>query len=316
MTTACLCPADRYDEASNEWKPASGNGYRESAWAALYALLISLPIFTIGGWLIGGEYAEGQSERLAYVQQRTSHERLIAAAALPMLPMDPAVHGRTLFQANCSACHNSDGTGVEGLGKNLTISWFVASQDDGQLAGFITRGRTPEDPLNTTKVPMPPKGGHDELTDSDLGDIVTYVRGLQDPRRLPPLPAIVAVAPAAPTEDQKAAALAAAGGDAELAGYIAHGTTIFASTCSACHGKDAKGLPNLGKDLVHSTFCKGLDDDALLAFVKRGRDPSDPLNTTKVGMPPRGGNPALSDDDLLDVISYVRSLQKQASDTK
>ena len=84
-------------------------------------------------------------------------------------------------------------------------------------------------------------------------------------------------------------------------------------TCSACHGRDARGLPKLGKDLVHSDFCRKLDDDALLAFVKRGRDPSDPLNTTQVAMPPKGGNPALSDDDLLDVISYVRSLQKQAS---
>jgi len=104
-------------------------------------------------------------------------------------------------------CHNADGTGVDGLGKNLTISWFVASQDDGQLAAFITRGRAANEPLNTTKVPMPPKGGHEELTESDLGDIVTYVRGLQDPRRLPPLPAAVVAAPLPPTEAQKAEAL-------------------------------------------------------------------------------------------------------------
>ena len=67
---------------------------------------------------------------------------------------------------------------------------------------------------------------------------------------------------------------------------------------------------------MHSEFCKSLDDDGLLAFVKKGRDPGDPLNTTKILMPPKGGNPALSDDDLLDVISYVRSLQKQASAAK
>jgi disulfide bond formation protein DsbB len=122
--------------------------------------------------------------------------------------------------------------------------------------------------------------------------------------------AVAASAP--PTADEKAIALAAAGGDAELAGYIVHGTKLFGATCAACHGKDARGLPKLGKDLVSSEFCRKLDDDGLLAFVKRGRDTSDPLNTSQTAMPPKGGNPALSDDDLLDVIAYVRSLQKQA----
>jgi disulfide bond formation protein DsbB len=167
--------------------------------------------------------------------------------------------------------------------------------------------------MNTTKVQMPPKGGHEELSEADVKDILTYVRGLQDPRRLPALPAAVAAAPGPVTEADKAAALAAAGGDAELAEFIAHGTKVYAGTCFACHGKDGRGLPSLGKDLVNSSFCKSLDDDALLAFVKRGRDPSDPLNTTKILMPPKGGNPALSDDDLLDVIAYVRSLQKQVA---
>jgi disulfide bond formation protein DsbB len=316
-TTACErrtegkagCPSD-------SWKPETGDGVREAGLAALYAVLFSLPILGLGGWLVHRDYAHAQSIRAAFREQLQAHDRLVAAAPRETLAVDRAVHGRTLFEASCAACHKADGTGVDGLGKNLTMSWFVASRDDAELAAFISRGRPPADPLNTTRVPMPPKGGHDELTDTDLSDIVTFVRGLQDPRRMPALPAPVAVAAAAPTEAQKAEALAAAGGDAELAGFIAHGTTIFASTCSACHGKDAKGLPNLGKDLVHSTFCKSLDDDALLAFVKRGRDPSDPANTTKVGMPPKGGNPALSDDDLLDVIAYVRSLQKQVSEAK
>ena len=58
-----------------------------------------------------------------------------------------------------------------------------------------------------------------------------------------------------------------------------------------------------------------LDDDAL-AFVKKGRSTSDPLNTTKVDMPPKGGNPALSDDDVLDIISYLRFLAKSESQGK
>jgi disulfide bond formation protein DsbB len=44
--------------------------------------------------------------------------------------------------------------------------------------------------------------------------------------------------------------------------------------------------------------------------LKKGRPASDPANTTKVDMPPKGGNPALTDQDLADIVTYVRSLQK------
>lgn len=92
-------------------------------------------------------------------------------------------------------------------------------------------------------------------------------------------------------------------------GDAALGRDKFEATCSACHGPDAKGMPGLGKDLTTSAFAKGKTDDELLAFITKGRDPSDPLNTTGVAMPPRGGNPALSDNDLYDIIAFVRSLE-------
>ena len=40
------------------------------------------------------------------------------------------------------------------------------------------------------------------------------------------------------------------------------------------------------------------------------RGPADPLNTTGVGMPSKGGNPALTDEDLYDIVAYIRTLQK------
>ncbi len=299
----------------NRWREPADAGFRDAGWACLAAASFLVPILALGGWVVYRDDARRDAE-LATIQDRLgAHERLVAGPAKEMLPTDRVAHGKGLFQNACAACHMADGTGVQGLGKNLTKSWFVASLDDAQLVSFVGVGRAADEPLNTTRVPMPPKGGHDELTESDIADIVAYVRGLQDPRRMPALPETAVAAAGPATADEKAKALAAAGGDAELAEYIAHGTKLFASTCAACHGPDARGLKNLGKDLVTSEFCRTLDDDGLLAFVKKGRDPGDPLNTTKVGMPPRGGNPALSDDDLLDIISYVRSLQKQAHPT-
>ena len=113
--------------------------------------------------------------------------------------------------------------------------------------------------------------------------------------------------PSAPAPSQPTPTAAAA---APAKGDPAAGEKLYASTCAACHGPDARGLPNLGKDLVDSDFVKGLSDQELLAFIKKGRPTSDPANTTGVDMPPKGGNPSLTDQQILDIIAYIRSLQK------
>ena len=97
---------------------------------------------------------------------------------------------------------------------------------------------------------------------------------------------------------------------AKKAPDAAKGKTLFASTCAACHGPEGKGMPKLGKDLTKSTFVKQKTDDELVAFIKVGRRPYDPLNTTKVDMPPKGGNPALQESHMRDIIAYMRSINK------
>lgn len=106
------------------------------------------------------------------------------------------------------------------------------------------------------------------------------------------------VAAAAPAEE------AAATGDA------AKGKELFAGSCVACHGPNGEGVAGLGKDMTTSEFIAGLSDAELVEFIKKGRDSSDPLNTTGVIMPPKGGNPALSDEQLLDIVAYMRSIHK------
>lgn len=93
-------------------------------------------------------------------------------------------------------------------------------------------------------------------------------------------------------------------------GDAAAGETKFQATCAACHGPDAKGLPNLGKDMTTSEFISSSSNAELLAFVKTGRPPGDPANTTGVDMPPKGGNPTLTDQDLADIIAYIRTLEE------
>lgn len=114
----------------------------------------------------------------------------------------------------------------------------------------------------------------------------------------------------APTAQPAAQATAAQPAAQPLAaGDPAKGKESF-TVCAGCHGMDGKGITGLGKDFTTSEFVKSQTDEQLLAFLKVGRPASDPLNTTGVDMPPKGGNPAFTDQQLLDVIAYVRSLQQ------
>ena len=88
------------------------------------------------------------------------------------------------------------------------------------------------------------------------------------------------------------------------------GESLYQGTCSACHGPDAKGLPALGKDLTTSEFAQNSSDQELLDFVKVGRPVDHPENTQGIDMPPKGGNPALSDEDILNIIAYLRTLEE------
>jgi cytochrome c oxidase subunit 3 len=112
----------------------------------------------------------------------------------------------------------------------------------------------------------------------------------------------------APTAESSAATVAAAAAAADPE----RGKALFAGTCATCHGPGGEGIPGQGKDMRPSKFIAEKTDQELLEFVKVGRQPWEPLNTTKVAMPPRGGNPTLNDDKLRDIIAFIRVIQKNA----
>jgi disulfide bond formation protein DsbB len=88
------------------------------------------------------------------------------------------------------------------------------------------------------------------------------------------------------------------------------GEALFSVTCTACHGQDAKGVTGLGKDMTTSEFIQGLSDTELVEFIKLGRPADDPLNTTGIPMPAKGLNMALSDDEILAIVKFIRSLSE------
>jgi mono/diheme cytochrome c family protein len=89
---------------------------------------------------------------------------------------------------------------------------------------------------------------------------------------------------------------------------VVRGQELYSGLCIACHGPTAEGVTGLGKNLHVSEFFADSNDEELVAFISEGRPASDPANTTGVDMPPRGGNPNLTDDDLAAIVTYLRTL--------
>lgn len=95
------------------------------------------------------------------------------------------------------------------------------------------------------------------------------------------------------------------------AGDPVAGEEQYNQVCIACHGPGGEGVEGLGKPFTTSEFVASQSDQELLEFIKQGRPIDHPDNTTGVDMPPKGGNPALTDDQIMDIIAYIRTLQEE-----
>lgn len=109
------------------------------------------------------------------------------------------------------------------------------------------------------------------------------------------------------TSSDTTATTAASGG--EDVGGAANGQELFKTTCAACHGQNAEGIDGLGTDMHDNAFVQAQSNADLIVFLAVGRSTTDPDNTTGVDMPAKGGNSSLTDQDLSDIVDYLRTLQ-------
>ena len=100
----------------------------------------------------------------------------------------------------------------------------------------------------------------------------------------------------------------ACGGSGTTGGAATSGEKLYNSNCALCHGMGGVGKPALGKDLRDNEFLAGMTDDEVVQFLVEGRRADHPLNEKGVDMPPKGGNPGLTDEDLRAIVTYLRSL--------
>lgn len=92
---------------------------------------------------------------------------------------------------------------------------------------------------------------------------------------------------------------------------IEQGKAIFAGDglCYACHGQDAKGLPNLGADLTDGEWTH-IDGSyqSIIENIQTGVTAQE--STSGTPMPPKGGS-SISEEQVEAVAAYVWSLSQQ-----
>jgi cytochrome c5 len=87
------------------------------------------------------------------------------------------------------------------------------------------------------------------------------------------------------------------------AGSGLSGSVIYHQTCIACHGANGKGAIPGAPDFTSKNGPLSKSDALLLQHIENGfQTPGSPM-----AMPPRGGNPKLTNDDLKNALSYIRS---------
>ncbi len=80
------------------------------------------------------------------------------------------------------------------------------------------------------------------------------------------------------------------------------GAKIYKTTCIACHGAKGQGVVPGTPDFRNPNGPLAQSDDILFDHIKNGfQSPG-----SMMAMPPKGGNPSLSDDDIHAVIAYLR----------
>lgn len=234
----------------------------------------------------------------AFVQEH-SDEELLALVVEGRLPTDPA---------------NTTGVAMPPRGAQALA--------DDQIEDIVHYLRTLQEPGMPTASLHPwmtrpqviagaPSAPASQTSSDGPGDLNKDASGVTDT----PPPASAAVSSATPSASPTGAASSAppagAAPSALPAGTASSvGHTKFVAACSACHGPDGAGIEKLGKPLTTSAFVKSKTDAELITFIKSGRPIWDAENTTGVDMPPKGGNPALTEEDINDIVGFIRALQE------
>lgn len=187
-----------------------------------------------------------------------------------------APDGRALFNKHCAVCHGSEGKG--GVGVPLSLPSFINSVSDEYLMKTIRVGR-----------PGRIMPAFHKLSDAQVKAVAGYMRSWsKEPAvKYDPTP---------------------------IKGDKKHGKELFLHHCAQCHGEDVQGgkgtgvtfsrkrdLPIVAPALNNSGFLASATDTMIKNTMIYGREGT-PMTSSLVA--------GLEEEDIDDVVSYIRSLQK------
>jgi len=210
-----------------------------------------------------------------------SKHTAVALASLAVLGLSqpqPAIAGsnetgRVLYVQNCIACHQADAIGKPGVAPSLVNQELLATASDKFLLGTIRDGRP--------GTGMPP---FSYLGRKKIKAIVAYLREHTD----------------VPNRSAEVDAQPRAQGDPRL------GEVWFRDICSTCHGIRGDGYEagGTGTAIGKKGFLSKASDGFIRTTISEGRS-----NTRMLGFQGASGLADLSDQEVDDIIVYLRGLQ-------
>ena len=215
------------------------------------------------GWTSHGQLA---SETAANQQRLDASMQRFAKLPIEQLAADrdAMAMGAVLFADNCAACHGHDGRGNQLLGApKLTDGDWLYGSDGKTILTSILDGR---------QGVMPPWGA--AVGAEGVQNLAAYVLGLSVPPH-----------------------------DADSIVRAADGKKLFATSCAACHGADAKGNQALGApNLTDDIWLYGASPSIVEATIRDGRNGHMPAWRDRLG-----------EDASRVLAAYVYSLSHGAS---
>ena len=187
--------------------------------------------------------------------------------------------GEAIVQATCGACHQ---TGVAKAPK-------IGNKQD--WAEHIKHGMTAMvQTVVKGKGAMPPKGGDASLTEDEIRRAVAHMANQSGGSFK---------VPAAPAGAKDKPAAAAQGHEQHAKAGAVDGKAVYDKVCFACHAQSVAGSPKLGDKAAWAPRLKQ-GTDAMVQSVIKG----------KGAMPPKAGNPALTEQEIRATVEFMASQSK------
>lgn len=201
--------------------------------------------------------------------------------------------GEAIFNKVCIQCHAADSIVPNAPRLENTADWAPRIAQ-----GFDTLF---DHALNGYNA-MPAKGGAADLTDQELKRVITFMANksggsFPNPDEGAAAPADAAASGAAPADAAASGAAPAADAASPAVAGI-DGKAVYDGLCMACHGAGVAGAPKLG-DAADWKARLAQGKDVLYKHSIEG------FTGSKGMMPAKGGNPALSDEEVKAAVDYM-----------